>query len=150
MRKPITRIHLRLVDTDPKHGEFCARYDPSLTLNANVVIGESTTTAAPFFEGAERRSRPFWGPHQGRKLILWESLGPENQLKCLIELRDDANWVRWCKAKPKDMFTQHSESTVGASSKVNVRSQTRLMIIKKTSRETGMLSEPEVGGNGEM
>jgi ribonuclease HI len=34
----------------------------------------------------------------------------------------------------KTWLHKHSESTVGASSKVNVRSQTRLMIIKKTSR----------------
>jgi hypothetical protein len=40
---------------------------------ANVVIGESTITASPFFEGAGRPSRPYWGPRQGRKVILWES-----------------------------------------------------------------------------
>jgi hypothetical protein len=73
---------------------------------ANVVIGESTVTASPFFEEAGRPSRSYWGPQQGRKVILWESLGPKDQQKCLIELRNDTNWVIWCKAKPKDMATQ--------------------------------------------
>jgi hypothetical protein len=31
-------------------------------IKANVVIGESRLTAAPFFEGAGRPSGPFWGP----------------------------------------------------------------------------------------
>jgi hypothetical protein len=44
----------------------------------------------------------------------------------------------------------HSGSKVGASSKAKVRSQNRLMTIKKRSRESCMLSEPEVGGNGGM
>jgi hypothetical protein len=34
-------------------------------LQANVVVGESTITAAPFFEGAGRPSKSFWGPQQG-------------------------------------------------------------------------------------
>jgi len=55
-------------------------------IKANVVVGESTITAAPFFEGAGRPSEPFWGPQQGRKVILWESLSPEDQEKCLTEL----------------------------------------------------------------
>jgi hypothetical protein len=75
-------------------------------IKANVVIGESTITAAPFFDGTGRPSRSFWGPQQGRKVILLESLGPEDQQKCPIELRDDANWVIWFKSKPKEMTTQ--------------------------------------------
>jgi len=71
-----------------------------------VVIGESRLTAAPFFEGAGRPSGPFWGPQQGRRVILWESLSLEDQQKCLIDLQDDTEWVIWCKAKPKDMATQ--------------------------------------------
>ena len=39
-------------------------------------------------------------------MILWESLSLEDQKKCLTELRNDTNWVIWCKAKPKDMVTQ--------------------------------------------
>ena len=74
-------------------------------INANVVIGESTITAAPFFEGAGRPSRSFWGPQQGRKVILWESLSQDDQ-QCLVEFRDDTNWVIWCKDKPKNMATQ--------------------------------------------
>jgi hypothetical protein len=75
-------------------------------IKANVVVGESTITASPFFEGSGRPSKPFWGPQQGRKVILWESLSPEDQEKCLTELRNDTNWVILCKAKPKDMVTQ--------------------------------------------
>ena len=75
-------------------------------VNANVVIGESRLTAAPFFEGAGRPSGPFWGPQQGRRVILWESLSLEDQQKCLNDLQDDTEWVIWCKAKPKDMATQ--------------------------------------------
>ena len=55
-------------------------------IKANVVIGESRLTAAPFFEGAGRPSGPFWGPQQGRRVILWESLSPEDQQKCLNDL----------------------------------------------------------------
>jgi hypothetical protein len=75
-------------------------------IKANVVIGESRLTAAPFFEGAGRPSGPFWGPQQGRRVILWESLSREDQQKCLNDLQDDTDWVIWCKAKPKDMATQ--------------------------------------------
>ena len=76
------------------------------TINANVVIGETRLTAAPFFEGAGRPSVPFWGPQQGRRVILWESLSPEDQQMCLNDLQDNKDWVIWCKAKPKDMATQ--------------------------------------------
>jgi hypothetical protein len=67
-------------------------------IKANVVIGESRLTAAPFFEGAGRPSGPFWGPQQGRRVILWESLSREDQQKCLNDLQDDTDWVIWCKA----------------------------------------------------
>jgi hypothetical protein len=40
---------------------------------AKVLIGESMITAAPFFEGEGRPSNPYWGPQQGRRVILWES-----------------------------------------------------------------------------
>jgi hypothetical protein len=39
-------------------------------IKANVVIGESRLTAAPFFEGVGRPSGPFWGPQQGRRVIF--------------------------------------------------------------------------------
>ena len=71
-----------------------------------MVVGESTITAAPFFEGAGRPSKSFWGPQQGRRVILWESLRPEDQERCLTELRSDRSWVIWCKTKPKDMPVQ--------------------------------------------
>ena len=126
-------------------------------INANVVIGESTITAAPFFEGAGRPSRSFWGPQQGRKVILWESLSQDDQ-QCLVELRDDTTWALHqitqvqfgVRPNRKTWLHKHSESTEGASSKANVRRQSKLMTIEKKSREAGMLSEPEVGGNGEM
>jgi hypothetical protein len=68
---------------------------------SNVVVGESTITAAPFFESVGRPSKSFWGSQQGRRVILWES-----QEKCLTELQSDRYWVIWCKANPKDMATQ--------------------------------------------
>jgi hypothetical protein len=76
------------------------------TINANVVVGESLITATAFFEGAGRPSQPFWGPQQGRQVILWESLTPEDQERYYLDLQQDANWVIWCKAKPKDIATQ--------------------------------------------
>jgi hypothetical protein len=39
-------------------------------------------------------------------VILWESLRPEDQEKCLTELQSDRYWAIWCKAKLKDMATQ--------------------------------------------
>jgi hypothetical protein len=39
-------------------------------------------------------------------VILWESLRPEDQEKCLTELQSDRYWAIWCKAKPKDMTAQ--------------------------------------------
>jgi hypothetical protein len=63
------------------------------TINANVVVGESIITAAAFFEGAGRPSQPFWGPQQGRQVILWESLSPEDQERYHLDLQTDANWV---------------------------------------------------------
>ena len=75
-------------------------------IKANALIGESRLTTEPFFEGVGRPSGPFWGPQQGRRVILWESLSSEDQQKCLNELQDDTKWVIWCKAKPKDMATQ--------------------------------------------
>ena len=72
---------------------------------AKVLVGESMITAAPFFEGAGRPSKPYWGPQQGRRVILWESLSPEGQQKCLTELQNDEEWVIWCKVNPKDKTT---------------------------------------------
>jgi hypothetical protein len=37
---------------------------------------------------------------------LWESLTPEDQERYYLDLQQDANWVIWCKAKPKDIATQ--------------------------------------------
>jgi hypothetical protein len=62
-------------------------------IKAKVLIGESTVTAAPIFEGAGRPSKPYWGPQQGRRVILWESLSLEGQKECLIELQNDAEWM---------------------------------------------------------
>ena len=73
---------------------------------AKALVGESMITAAPFFEGAGRPSKPYWGPQRGRRVILWESLSPEDQQKCLTELQNDEEWVIWCKANPKDKTTQ--------------------------------------------
>ena len=52
---------------------------------AKALVGESMITAAPFFEGAGRPSKPYWGPQQGRRVILWERLSLEDQQKCLTD-----------------------------------------------------------------
>jgi len=49
---------------------------------AKMVVGESAVTVAPFFASAGRPSQPFWGPQQGNKLVLWESLDEEEQARC--------------------------------------------------------------------
>ena len=103
MKKLIIKIYLRPVDTDLPHGASRALQS---IIKANVVVGESTIQAASFFEGAGRPSKSFWGPQQGQRVILWESLSPEDQEKCLTELQSDRHWVIWCKAKPKDMAAQ--------------------------------------------
>ena len=87
-------MHLQSVsNTDrAEELEFGGHREHVALLNANVVIGESRLTAAPFFEGAGRPSVPFWGPQQGRRVILWESLSPEDQQKCLNDLQDNKEW----------------------------------------------------------
>ena len=37
---------------------------------AKVLVGESMITAAPFFEGAGRPSKSYWGPQQGRRVTV--------------------------------------------------------------------------------
>jgi len=57
-----------------------AANDPEHIPDCNV---KATITAAPFFEGAGRPSKPYWGPQQGRRVILWERLSLESQQECL-------------------------------------------------------------------
>ena len=95
-----TRIQIYTSHKCAQKVEFSGR----VCINANVVVGESIITAAAFFEGAPGRpSQPFWGPQQGRQVILWEGLSPEDQERYRVDLQKDANWVIWCKAKPKDI-----------------------------------------------
>ena len=81
-------------------------------IDAKVVIGESAVPAAPIFESAGRPSKPFWGPQQGNRVILWENLGAGEKEECLKVLQKEANWAIWCKANPKDKgeqaFREHS------------------------------------------
>ena len=70
---------------------------------AKMVVGESTVTAAPFFASAGRPSQPFWGPQQGNKLVLWESLDEEEQATCWKVLEQEKGWVVWCRANPGKM-----------------------------------------------
>jgi hypothetical protein len=65
MKRLNTRNALKRVDTGRQRGKFSERSNQ---------LGESAVTAAPFFERAERPSKPFWGLQQGNKLVLWESL----------------------------------------------------------------------------
>jgi hypothetical protein len=63
---------------------------------SEVVIRESAVTSAPFFESAGRQSQPFWGSHQGNKLVLWESLSEEEKVKywkILQQKKDGPNGV---------------------------------------------------------
>ena len=103
MRRSISRIPSKPVGRSPTWRILRALQSCS---KAKVLIGESMITAAPFFEGAGRPSKPYWGPQQGRRVILWESLSLESQQECLTELQNDAEWVIWCKDKPKDKATQ--------------------------------------------
>jgi hypothetical protein len=81
-------------------------------VDANMVIGESAVTAAPFLESAGRQSKPFWGPQQGNRVILWNRLAAGEKEECLKVLQTEANWAIWCKANPKDKgeqaFREHS------------------------------------------
>jgi len=95
---------------------------------AKVLVRESMITAAPFFEGAGRPSKR---PQQGRRVILWESLSPESQQKCLTELQNDEEWVIWCKANQKTRPHKHFGSMGSASSKVSEQKQPKLTTTKK-------------------
>ena len=86
-------------DTHPNHTRSQWLQNPTWRIlralqsisNANVVVGESIITGAAFFKGAGQPSLPFWGPQQGRQVILWESLSPEDQERCHLDLQKDAN-----------------------------------------------------------
>ena len=116
---------------------------------ANVFVGESTITAAPFFEGAGRPSKSFWGPQQGRRVILWESLRPEDQEKCLTELQSDRQWVIWCKAKPKDMTAQLFRE-YGKCIFVGKCARQKQVGESQSPREANTLPGPKGGGRGGM
>jgi hypothetical protein len=70
------------------------------------VIGESAVTATPFFESAGRPCKPFLGPQQGNRVILWKRLGAGEKEECLKVLQIEANWSVWCQANPKDKGEQ--------------------------------------------
>jgi hypothetical protein len=104
---------LRQVHEDTQHQdriEACSYWSPTWqilralksTNAAKLVVGESAVTAAPFFESAGRPSKPFWGPQQGSKVILWESLSAGGKEESLKVLQKEAGWVIWCKANLKD------------------------------------------------
>ena len=117
-------------------------------INTNVVVGESIINAAPFLEGAGRPSKPFWGPQQGRKVILWESPSPGDQEKCSFEMIQTGSYG----VRPDRKTWSHKYSGIMASASLtaNVRNQSRLATIKKSPRGADMLPWPEVGGSGGM
>ena len=105
MKKHIIKSCLRPADTGLLHGmAHLAR--AKINLSGKCGRRRIDNHGIAVFEGAGRPSKPFWGPQQGRRVILWESLRPEDQERCLTELRSDRTWVIWCKAKPKDMPSQ--------------------------------------------
>jgi hypothetical protein len=69
------------------------------SINASTVVS-GKSAAAPFFESAGRPSKPVWGPQQGNKFVLWESLTEGEKEECLKVLQKEAGWVIWCKANP--------------------------------------------------
>ena len=115
---------------------------------ANVVVGESTITAAPFFEGAGRPSKSFWGPQQGRRVILWESLRPEDQEKCLTELQSDKSWVYGARPSRETCPHNYSGSTGNASLSANARDKKRWANVKHVCREANTSPGLEDGGRG--
>jgi hypothetical protein len=97
--EPVLAAH---VPSPPAAGSHCpAREDSAPQCGtefheAQVVVGEPAVTAAHFFDSAGRPSHPFWGPKQGNKLVLWESLDEEEQVKCWKVLEQEKGWVVWC------------------------------------------------------
>jgi hypothetical protein len=75
---------------------------------AKVVAGESTVTAAPFFESAGRPSKRLWGPQQGNKLIWWESLSAGEKEQCLKVLKENRMGYM-----VQGRFTQPGQSRTG-------------------------------------
>jgi hypothetical protein len=60
---------------------------------AKVMVGESAITAAAFFESAGRPSKFFWGPQQGKKVILRESLSAGGKEESLKVIQKEKGWV---------------------------------------------------------
>jgi hypothetical protein len=81
-------------------------------------------------------------------VILWESLSPEPQEKCLNELWNDTNWFIWCKAKPKDMATQIFREYRKCNFVGRCAKPKQVGDNQAESQEASMLPGPEVGGSG--
>ena len=148
MKKFIIKIYLRPVDTDLPHGASRALQS---IIKANVFVGESTIQAASFFEGAGRPSKPFGGSQQGRRVILWESLSPEDQEKSVsLNSRVIDTGSYGVRPSRKTWPHNYSGNTVNASLSANVRDKSRWTTIKQSPREANTLPGPEVGGRGGM
>ena len=104
-----------------------------------MVIGESAMKAAPFFESAGRPSQPFWGPQQGNKLVLWESLS-EEKVKCWEILQQEKGWTIWCRAQPGKKKNRHESlrSMAAASSRASASRLKATARAKKKQREVSI------------
>ncbi len=145
MKKRIIKLYLRPVDT----GRSILRALKSI-FQANVVVGGSTITAAPFFEGAGRPSKSFWGPQQGRRVILWESLRRKTRRSVSLNSRAIDNGSYGVRPSRKTWPHNYSGSTVNVFLSANVRDKNRWAKVKQSPREENMLPGPKGGGGGGM
>ena len=98
---------------------------------ANVMVGESAITCAPFFQSAGLPSKKNWGPQQGNKVILWESLNAGEKEESKTKRKAGLPGARPIR---RTKGNRHSGSTVDACLRVGARS--RLMIISLSLTQT--------------
>ncbi len=88
------------------HNTFCCVYAAFPTRCVFVcvcVLSLDKTHSSALLRRCGKTVCTFLGTSARARVILWESLSPEDQQKCLNDLQDNKDWVIWCKAKPKDM-----------------------------------------------
>jgi hypothetical protein len=65
---------------------------------AQVLLGVSAVTAAPFFESevGQANHHRVRGQQLGNKMVLWKSLNEEDQEECLKALQKETVRIVWC------------------------------------------------------